>query len=349
MPPQSSQSYPFSIQLLKSEGAEDVNTPKSNEYLLSLLPASYRTDRDDLATPHHHASDCLEKELSLERLDIVYDWLWVAGRPMPPRPLHHQLILGRQLFVSQRMDLHLVWTTGRIYLKPIPRYLLEPQFWADYLACGPGCTPSKEDSNFTHQSDQPCSHRRLRRSALGFLFSYAALISHESDFELAKEKRLMPNGEQVTWQNWRTLIEQLDTENIYPKIDRRFFYGELRLDRLNTIYRVVQGQWARGYMIHWKEYSPFFQYNFAWIASATVYMAIALTAMQVGLGTSLAESDAFQSASYGFTVFCIVAPLGAVGIVVILFACVFASNWIATVRYKKRRLCNIGAAPPEAL
>lgn len=27
---------------------------------------------------------------------------------MPPRPLHHQLLLGREIFVTERMDTHLL-------------------------------------------------------------------------------------------------------------------------------------------------------------------------------------------------------------------------------------------------
>lgn len=29
--------------------------------------------------------------------------------------------------------MYLVWTAGRIFIKPVPRFLLEPDFWAVYL------------------------------------------------------------------------------------------------------------------------------------------------------------------------------------------------------------------------
>lgn len=48
--------------------------------------------------------------------------------PMPPRPLHHQLLLSREISVTEQMDMYLVWMTGRMFLKPIPRFLLEPYF-----------------------------------------------------------------------------------------------------------------------------------------------------------------------------------------------------------------------------
>lgn len=70
-----------------------------------MLPASYRTETDDLVASSRHAMTCIEKELDLERLDKVFCWLWLAGRPMPPRPLHHQLLLSREIFVTERMDM----------------------------------------------------------------------------------------------------------------------------------------------------------------------------------------------------------------------------------------------------
>ncbi|KFA54456.1 hypothetical protein S40293_10222 [Stachybotrys chartarum IBT 40293] len=73
--------------------------------------------------------------------------------------------------------MHLIWTTSRIFLKPIPRFLLEPCFWTEYLYCG-------------HEYER-CG---LRKCALSFLFSYAALLSYESDFRIAEEKRLLPLG-----------------------------------------------------------------------------------------------------------------------------------------------------------
>ncbi|KAI0538647.1 hypothetical protein GGR58DRAFT_288033 [Xylaria digitata] len=80
-------------------------------------------------------------------------------------------------------------------------------------------------------------------------------------------------------------------------------------------------------MPHWNQYQTFFQDYFAWLASATVYIAVGLTAMQVGLATkSLADSDAFQSASYGFTVFSILRPLISAGLIILVFCCIFLTR-----------------------
>ncbi|KAH7215414.1 hypothetical protein DER44DRAFT_820271 [Fusarium oxysporum] len=268
---QDSRSPPFSIQLLSA--------PESlfgDDELTRLLPASYLTESDDLATPSGHVRTCIRTELDLHRLNKISVWLWIAGRLTPPRPLHHQLLLNREIFITEQMDMHLIWTTGRIFVKPMPRFLLEPRFWTEYLCCRQEYDCSNGESP-SRGSVQECECRRLWKCALGFLFSYAALIRHESDFLTAKEKHLLP--EEVEWPGWISFVEQLNTEHIYPDIDPRFYHGELRLSRLNKIYRLSRAP-LDGYMAHWNQYATFFQDNFAWLAGTTVYIAVVLTAMQ---------------------------------------------------------------------
>ncbi|KAL6409918.1 hypothetical protein AUP68_06321 [Ilyonectria robusta] len=87
-------------------------------------------------------------------------------------------------------------------------------------------------------------------------------------------------------------------------------------------------------MSHWNQYRAFFWDHFAWLAGTTVYLVVVLTAMQVGLATeSLGDNDAFQSASYGFTIFSILGPLVCAGLIVLAFFYIFVYNWIATVAY----------------
>ncbi|OJK00246.1 hypothetical protein ASPACDRAFT_1880666 [Aspergillus aculeatus ATCC 16872] len=295
---------PFSIRLLEHSNLPSTDSLRSNhpDQLLYLLPASYRKASGDVVAAARNVTACIEKELNLDRLTIIHRWLWVAGRPLPPRALHHQLLLNRGILITEQMDMHLVWTAGRIFLKPIPRFLLEPNFWAEYLSCERDCECSSDETTQGFHAvtlRNECKRRGLRRRALGFLFSYTALLTHESDFRIAQDKHLLP--EEVTWRAWRVLIEQLDPEHIYPHIDRRFVHGELRLSRLNKIYALYQTP-LRGYLARWDRYGAFLRENFAGLASLTVYIAIVLTAMQVGLATeALERSPAFQSASYGFT------------------------------------------------
>jgi hypothetical protein len=165
-----------------------------------MIPATYRTKSDNLAPPRLDDTSWIESELNVERLHRIRRWFWVVGRPTPPRPLHHQVLLGREVFITEQMDMHLVWTAGRMYLKPLPRFLLEPQFWPRLLSCAPncGCAAGKADIPPIPDMKEPdpkepeCKQYKLRKTALGFLFSYVALIRHESDFSIAREKALLP-------------------------------------------------------------------------------------------------------------------------------------------------------------
>lgn len=82
-------------------------------------------------------------------------------------------------------------------MKPLPRFLLDPRFWAEFL--------QYHAVPVLHRDSCSCGSRRER--ALGFLFSYAALIAHESDFHIAKEAHLVPK--EVQWSAWRTAIQEL--------------------------------------------------------------------------------------------------------------------------------------------
>ncbi|PHH87914.1 hypothetical protein CDD83_8243 [Cordyceps sp. RAO-2017] len=306
-------SLPFTIRLV------------DRDTVPALLPATFRSDQGDLKVSSRDVWRCIISELDLDRLSSIHRWLWVAGLPRLPRPLHRQLVLGRDLVITELMDMHLVWAPGRIFLKPVPRFLLEPEFWSDYLACR--CPRG-----------QACDHRRLRRRALGFLFSYTALVSHESDFRIALKTDLLPP--EVRWPQWRTFVEQIHmrTHDMRANIDRRFYHGELRLSRLNKIYSLYQTP-LRAYASSWDSYGAFFRDNFTFLASATVYIAVVLTAMQVGLATkALGGNDAFQSASSVFTVFAILGPLIAASAIVLVFCLMFVSNLAYAVTAKRRRL-----------
>ena len=243
------------------------------------------------------------------------------------------------------MDMHLVWTTGRIFLKPVPRFLLEPRFWTLYLSAPGPCScfmhevqdtgstttgaPKVKNGQKRHSSTAGQCNGGLQMRALGFLFSYTALIAHESDFHIAKEKHLLP--EEVTWDGWTTFVKELDPENIYDKIDKRFKYGEFRLSRLNEIYRLTRWPlFLKPYVTSWHEYHSFFGAHFTWLASATVYVVVVLTAMQVGLATdALKEDRSFQSSSYGFTIFAILGPVVTVVLILLAFLVLFSYNWLS--------------------
>ncbi|KAK4455224.1 hypothetical protein QBC34DRAFT_391818 [Podospora aff. communis PSN243] len=328
-------SLPFTTNPLLKDDITSSSSPETpKDCLPDQFPASFRLS-DDLHAPSGIPPlDLLTDELSPRRLQQRIRYLWLAGRPVPPRPLHHQLLLGREIFLSERIDLHLVWGGGRIFVKPVPRYLLNPEFWREYLLSGDG--------------EEEREH--LRQCAMGFLLSYVALVSYESDFRIAMEKGLLPR--QISWGRWRRFVREIlhaqeaagekDGGRLWGDVAERFIYGELRLNRLNMIEVVLRGPLSRGFLATWTSFGSFYQYSSAAIVAGAAYILLILSAMQVGLGTKLAEDEVFQSASYGFTVFSILGPLGAVLAVVLAFVVAVLYNAVRTKSFEARRSAQLG-------
>jgi hypothetical protein len=206
---------------------------------------------------------------------------------MPPRHIGHQIVLSREVIVTEDIGLHLVWRAKRIYIKPLPAYILDEKFWQLYLA------ENKQDDPEAAEKRQ-----KIAQCARGFLLSYCALISYESDFKLAQTLGLLPS--RIEWQQRRSWIPEVIASCPYDSINPRFWYGELRMGRLNTIFR-----WQKGYFL--RRYSrvgapsvcsEFLGEHLAALAAALGYIVIVLTAMQVGLATDhLQKNTAFQNAS----------------------------------------------------
>jgi hypothetical protein len=160
---------------------------------------------------------------------------------------------------------------------------------------------------------------RLRKVARGFLYTYACLISTESDFSIAIEKRLLPretDDSPIKWAQWQRLVREIIAQHGSSKVHPRFVRAELRLSRINVIHRTKQFLFSEAYFGGWNNYSSFFRDNLAWIAAITAYLVLILTAMQVGLATErLQANTAFQQASYAFTLLAILGPVCMVSLV----------------------------------
>ncbi|KAF2679888.1 hypothetical protein K458DRAFT_434780 [Lentithecium fluviatile CBS 122367] len=303
--------WPVTSTVLGNQGGEGTT---------DTLPATYHyydaTGKHAVGDPAEDTLAFLQRELSLGSLTGMLRHLWFTGANRPAMPLHYHLAVGREIVVVDRMDLHLLWTNeGRLFVKPVSRFLLNPAFCQINLQCPSACS-----------CDNLAATCRTapRKVALGFLYTYACLISSESDFYIANEKRLLPcNGDNkpIRWEDWKILARELiqmlerDSSTMHP----RFLRAELRLSRINTIHRFTHLPRFDPYFRSRHNYSGLFGDNLAWMATATVFVVLVLTAMQVGLATErLKGDDAFQQASYGFTVFAILAPMCAFGSVVLV-------------------------------
>jgi len=266
----------------------------------------------------------LNHDLDVSRLASVQPHLWLAGRKMAARPLHRQAMMNRQVIVVEQADLHLTWQDTRIYIKPLPSYLLNRDFWRDNLCSN----DSAGDKRYTN--------------ALGFLLSYAWLVPYECDFQMAMDgnqhPRLLPKD--LTYEQWSGLLAELvsviDLRNP-TDVSPRYHYGELRISRLNLIYRLAWGKvgmqhFLRGYLYGYHDYGTFLQRNLGWLVAAFASVATLLTAMQVGLATDrLVHDRMFQDACYGLAVFAIAGPVELAGIIVLWIAVLFVNNLVVTL------------------
>jgi hypothetical protein len=199
--------------------------------------------------------------------------------------------MRREIVGVQNVDLHMVWSKGRICIKPLPPYLLDSAFKERYVQTDPV----------------------LQSYALGLLFSYMALVATELDLQIAHEAALLPKT--LNWSTWKALVEEVDGVlglDPYAKIAPRYIHGELRLSRLDKVCRLTGQGVVYGFLPETSTalFSEFYADHFGKLAAALVYVALMLTAMQVGLADEyLVGNEAFQRACYGFTIFAMVAPL----------------------------------------
>ena len=70
---------------------------------------------------------------------------------MPPRPLHYQKAIGRDFVLYEQVDMHLVTDDVRMFIKPIPRYLFDIDFWRQIFICENNCAcqPDNPDTKGT--------------------------------------------------------------------------------------------------------------------------------------------------------------------------------------------------------
>ena len=68
----------------------------------------------------------LHRELWAIDLERMAPHLWIMSTPSSSNvsPLHQQRVKGQRIIVTEDPRLHLVWIYDRVFIKPLPRYLL---------------------------------------------------------------------------------------------------------------------------------------------------------------------------------------------------------------------------------
>ena len=188
------------------------------------LPGCPRVSLDE-----DDAERYLELELTTPELDRYchLNLLWLVATPSRRHvsSVTHQLVRGRQIVITEHSRLHCVWINDRIFVKPVPAWLLSSTFWNRYL-------DSREAAEYAR-------HERVLKAAKGFLATYALLLRHESDFEMAKEEKMLPRN--VDWDDLCTFFSLFESISDQA-LSARYSYGDLRLSRLNMLAPVANGK-----------------------------------------------------------------------------------------------------------
>ncbi|KAI4629742.1 uncharacterized protein J4E87_002928 [Alternaria ethzedia] len=262
-------------------------------------------------------------DLDLSRLNRIHGHLWMAGRPMRARPLHRYTMLGMEVLGTQQMDLHLLKYSTKLIVKPLPEWMLSYEFWQEYI-----CKPADADPG-----DETA--KGLWESAAGFLVSYVWLITTPLDLKIAHENTLLPSF--VTWHWWKAFVKDFMGHvdiNTLQKVNKRYHFGDLRLGRINSIYRTrfAHTHFVRGY--GYNRYVIFFQRNFSWILIVFVFFSLVLSAMQVGVGLEeLKDNHHFLGATYYFVVFSMISVVVVLAFVTIVFIGIFLFNMYKAITH----------------
>lgn len=210
----------------------------------------------------------LDEELRTPELDTMAPSLWLMTTQSSAHisPLHHQRVKGREIILTEDPRLHLLWIDDRIFIKPLPPYLLSHVFWTTYLLP----LPPQVNTPFATQDS-------ILPSALGFLRTYVHLIRHQSDLNLAIHHGLLPPT--VTLDAFCAFSSHFAT---IPDaaVSPRYSFGEMRLSRLNFWTKfLLPGRWH--YMPVYRQYSAYFQRLFAPFLFIFGSVSVILSAIQV--------------------------------------------------------------------
>ncbi|KAH7109610.1 hypothetical protein B0J11DRAFT_544875 [Dendryphion nanum] len=267
----------------------------------------------------------LGKEFCSPDLEIMAPHLWIMTTLSSANinPLHRQRVKGREIIVTEEPRLHLVWIHNRIFIKPLPRYLVSQKFWEMYLDEG---------------SDRLGESRiNICKAANGFLRTYRYLIQHESDFHIAQQDSLRLVPRDMTWEHFCKLTAELDHISD-SDVSKRYNYGELRLTRLNfyapLLLRKFHFEHLHG------QYGDFFGRLYGPILFVFALISIILNSMQVALSAEQLVTSHWESIWYTSRSFSMASLVGA-GIIstwfVLLWLWLFLDEWVFTIKQKMKK------------
>lgn len=272
-------------------------------------------------------SNFLDKELNTHVLDQLYDYLWCVARKYGDSidPISTQRVKSRAIIATEDASLHLVWHRDKIYVKPMPLCLLNHDFWTAFLPLqGVHSVPGQSTSAPPQPTPKPVFDRR---TALGFVRSYALLIRHHVDFVLACEAHLFPA--EFSWAEWSNFISHFRRLQD-GEVAQRYHYGQLRLSRLNWAVRLFRPSSAKTkwfYAVPYWSTEMYVERSIAPMIFGFASLSLVLSSMQVllavpddGLGWSRVNVSSLLAMKRAFWVFSVMMLLFSGLIWALLFA-----------------------------
>lgn len=264
----------------------------------------------------------LSTEFCSDDLDRVAPRLWWMSKQDSQNisPLHRQLVKRRNIILTEDPKLHLVWFYDRIYIKPLPRYILSYTFWKDHLS---------------QAFDDKELRTRIHKAALGYLRTYARLVRYESDFRIAQDPALclIPAG--ITWEQFCNFAS--DLEKIEDReVSERYAYGEIRLTRLNFYAPILLGKSHYQRMEY--QYGTYFARFFGPLLFVIGIITVVLTGLQLLLAAESNDNKEWAGVVLGISVFAVVGASGVFFGLVLVWVYKVAREWRFAIRDRLRLL-----------
>ncbi|KAL8811922.1 MAG: hypothetical protein Q9200_001420 [Gallowayella weberi] len=215
--------------------------------------------------------DYLVEDLCPTKLNSLASHLWLCSAPSHTNipPLHNHAIHKRDIILTEDPGLHLVWEPGRIFLKPLPSYMLSHAFWTHHLLTG----------------DIDGDRKLVTQAALGLLRSYHFCIRHRSDFRVAQTAHLIPPD--TSWEQWcdfSTSFQCIQNDQVAP----RYHYGKLQLSRLHWLVRIYRRELNYYYIDG--GYGDSFAIYYGPLLFVFGTLSVLLSAMQVGMAVEQVQN-----------------------------------------------------------
>lgn len=309
-------SPPFTKNKQLNDELDDWNWGKST----STLPSQSKLS---MAAPTSLV-DFLISDICPTKLNQLAHHLWLCSTPSYTNypPLHNHAVHARSIIPTEDPALHLVWLRGRIFIKPLPTYLMSHTFWTHLLL----------------QDGKDSDRKRIAQSALGLLRTYHLMIRHASDLTIAQQHSpsLLPSD--ITWRQWCDFSASFhDIEN--DQVAPRYHYGKLQLSRLHWLTRLCLQEMSYYYID--SSYGESLTRYYGPLLFIFGVLSVLLSAMQVGLAVEQLQSQDWKAFWKVCRWFSVASLLVLASICSLLLAVFLAKSldefiWAVRAQYKAR-------------